>query len=301
MQGRARAGWQDKETERLFQAVDQAAREGQPLRHVFESLSGELGRKPNSIRNYYYARLRQHPESSVQRAAPFQTFTQEEVRALLRQVLMARGQGKSVRSCVMDMAQGDHSRMLRYQNKYRTVLRRCPSLVEEVSQELRAEGLPCPELEDHQEELIQPDNVAMANLLAEPAVHAMLEGLKELLRRASRETDAPALQRQVDRMAVQQDLRRLSLRGSHGDRLPARGGGRRRRSGHEPCENCKQRTANGTTSQSHRSRLPCFTVSTRAREYNSAGQKYCNSFAGKSSKEKNFPLRVLTEGASVLY
>ena len=33
---------------------------------------------------------------------------------------------------------------------------------------------------------------------------------KELLRRASRETDAPALQRQVDRMAVQQDLRRLS-------------------------------------------------------------------------------------------
>lgn len=210
MQGRARAGWQDKETERLFQAVDQAAREGQPLRHVFESLSGELGRKPNSIRNYYYARLRQHPESSVQRAAPFQTFTQEEVRALLRQVLMARGQGKSVRSCVMDMAQGDHSRMLRYQNKYRTVLRRCPNLVEEVSQELRAEGLPCPELVDHQEELIQPDNVAMANLLAEPAVHAMLEGLKELLRRASRETEAPALQRQVDRMAVQQDLRRLS-------------------------------------------------------------------------------------------
>ena len=45
MQGRARAGWQDKETERLFQAVDQAAREGQPLRHVFESLSGELGRR----------------------------------------------------------------------------------------------------------------------------------------------------------------------------------------------------------------------------------------------------------------
>ena len=50
----------------------------------------------------------------------------------------------------------------------------------------------------------------MANLLAVPAVHAMLEGLKELLRRASRETDAPALQRQMDRMAVQQDLRRLS-------------------------------------------------------------------------------------------
>lgn len=212
VQGRARTGWREDETARLFQAVEQAGREGVALRHVFERLGKELGRKPNSIRNYYYAQLRQQPESAVQRAAPFQTFTQEEVRKLLRQVMMARGRGQSVRSCVMEMAQGDHSRMLRYQNKYRTVLRREPALVEEICQELRQEGLPCPEPTQMlpQEELIQPDSVAMAQLLAEPAVHHMLEGMKELLRRASRETEAPALQRQIDRMAVQQDLRRLA-------------------------------------------------------------------------------------------
>ena len=62
MQGRARTGWREDETARLFQAVSEASQEGQALRHVFEQLSGELGRKPNSIRNYYYARLRQHPE-----------------------------------------------------------------------------------------------------------------------------------------------------------------------------------------------------------------------------------------------
>ena len=111
----------------------------------------------------------------------------------------------------MRLADGDHSRMLRYQNKYRTVLRRCPDLVEEVCRELRQEGLPCPEqVTLSREELIQPDNLAMAKLLAEPAVRDMLAGMKELLRRASREVEAPALQRQVDRMAVQQDLRRLA-------------------------------------------------------------------------------------------
>lgn len=211
LQGRARNGWQETETARLFEAVGQAAQEGHALRQVFEQLSGELGRKPNSIRNYYYARLRQHPEASVPRVATFQAFTAEETRELLRQVLMARGEGQSVRSCVMRLAEGNHSRMLRYQNKYRTLVRRCPELVEEICEELRDEGLPCPEQAmPNQETLIQPDNVAMASLLAEPAVQQLLSGLKELLRRASRETEAPSLQRQVDRMAVQQDLRRLA-------------------------------------------------------------------------------------------
>ena len=139
-----RAGWQEDETARLFTAVKEASRSGAPLRSVFESLSGDLGRKPNSIRNYYYACLRQKPDASFLRAAPFNTFTPEETHNLLRQVLMARGQGMSVRSCVMTMAGGDHSRMLRYQNKYRTLLKHRPELVEAVREELRREGLPYP-------------------------------------------------------------------------------------------------------------------------------------------------------------
>ena len=56
-----RAGWQEAETARLFSAVQEANVSGAPLRSVFESLSDDLGRKPNSIRNYYYACLRQQP------------------------------------------------------------------------------------------------------------------------------------------------------------------------------------------------------------------------------------------------
>ena len=89
---------------------------GAPLRQVFEDLSVDLGRKPNSIRNYYYACLR-NQEQNTPRVQAFIPFTEAETHDLLRQVLTGCGQGMSVRACVMRMADGDHSRMLRYQNK----------------------------------------------------------------------------------------------------------------------------------------------------------------------------------------
>lgn len=210
---RTRAGWQEEETSRLFSAVKEASAAGEPLRSVFESLSGDLGRKPNSIRNYYYACLRQHPEAAQLKSAPFTLFTPEETHELLRQVLMARGQGMSVRSCVMKMAGGDHSRMLRYQNKYRTLLKHRPDLIESVREELRREGLPYPkhvELDRADAAFCDPDDTAAARLMAEPCVSHMLEGLKELLRRAARAGEAADLQRELDRQQVRHDLRRIS-------------------------------------------------------------------------------------------
>lgn len=210
---RNRNGWQEAETTRLFSAVKEASAAGEPLRSVFESLSGDLGRKPNSIRNYYYACLRQHPEAAQLKSAPFTLFTPEETHELLRQVLMARGQGMSVRSCVMKMANGDHSRMLRYQNKYRTLLKHRPDLIESVREELHREGLPCPQsegLDRADAAFCDPDDTAAARLMAEPCVHHMLEGLKELLRRAARSETAAELQHELDRQQVRHDLQRIS-------------------------------------------------------------------------------------------
>ena len=223
-----RTGWQEAETARLFSAVQEANASGAPLRSVFESLSGDLGRKPNSIRNYYYACLRQQPESA-RRTPAFQPFTPEETHELLRQVLMARGRGMSVRACVMALSQGSHSRMLRYQNKYRTILKTRPELIAQVCEELRQEGLPHPEVTpasrpalDHADAAFcDPEDAAAARLMAQPCVHHMLEGLKELLRRAARAESAIApdealqdkyrsLQRTADRQQVQFDLQRIA-------------------------------------------------------------------------------------------
>ena len=175
-----RAGWQEAETARLFSAVEAANAAGTPLRSVFESLSDDLGRKPNSIRNYYYACLRQQPESA-QRSPAFRPFTPEETHELLRQVLMARGKGMSVRACVMEMSQGSHSRMLRYQNKYRTILKTRPEMIAQVCEELKQEGLPCPDTApairpvDHADAAFcDPEDAAAARLMAQPCVHHML-------------------------------------------------------------------------------------------------------------------------------
>ena len=223
-----RAGWQEAETARLFTAVKEANAAGAPLRSVFEALAGDLGRKPNSIRNYYYACLRQQP-GAAQRTPAFQPFTPEETHELLRQVLMARGKGISVRACVMSLSGGSHSRMLRYQNKYRTILKTRPELIAQVCEELKQEGLPCPDASprpllrgDHADSAFcDPEDAAAARLMAQPCVHHMLEGLKELLRRAARaesiETPSAALtakctdlQRTLDRQQVQYDLQRIA-------------------------------------------------------------------------------------------
>ena len=139
-----RSGWQKDEIDLLFDSVRMADEEGRSLRDVFTDVGRQLQRKPNSIRNYYYAKLREMPELTPKQA-PFRAFSVQEVHELLRQVLMGRGSGESVRACVTRLAEGDRSRMLRYQNKYRSILKNKPDMLLSVAEELRAEGLPCPE------------------------------------------------------------------------------------------------------------------------------------------------------------
>ena len=140
------SGWSREETELLRNEVKQASETGAPLRVVFERMGETLGRKPNSVRNYYYMQLRGQEGEGCKRAAPFETFTEEEIHDLLRHVLAAKGQGQSVRASVMDLSHGDKTLMLRYQNKYRALLRKRPDLIEAICRELKAAGEPCPDM-----------------------------------------------------------------------------------------------------------------------------------------------------------
>ncbi len=192
-QTHARGGWHDDEINVLFQAVQAAAQDGRPLRDVFADVASTLKRKPNSIRNFYYARVRELPDIEA-RKAPFRTFTQEELRHLLRTVLMARGGGESVRACVTRMAEGDRGRMLRYQNKYRSILKNRPEMLEAVAQELRAEGLPCPAYVTCHRHMAEDENLLtesfeeasrLSRALGDDSLALMVERLYGLLRRAS--------------------------------------------------------------------------------------------------------------------
>ena len=216
-----KGGWQQEEIDLLFSAVSEAAEQGRPLRDVFADVGTALSRKPNSIRNFYYARVRETPGLTV-RQTPFRSFTQDEVHHLLRQVLIGRGKGQSVRACVTELAGGDRAGMLRYQNKYRSILKNKPEMLMEVAEELRMEGLPCPENAAacrHYERTARPDETAERLLphLADPAVRSMVESLTALLERTPRtEGMVPYARwadarREADRLKVEVDLLKMAL------------------------------------------------------------------------------------------
>lgn len=54
----AKGGWTQQEDRLLLSAAQSARQDGRALRSVFEDVAAQTGRKPNSIRNYYYERSR---------------------------------------------------------------------------------------------------------------------------------------------------------------------------------------------------------------------------------------------------
>lgn len=208
----ARAGWQAAESDKLMDAVQKAARDGLPLKLVFEQVGTDLGRKPNSIRNYYYQLMRDTPQQHLKRAAPFELFSKEDVHQLLRDVLIGKAQGDSVRACVMKRAGGDKGLMLRYQNKYRAIMKNKPHMLAEVAEELKQEGYALPEPLVFNARLAQnapPESPMeqMAYEISDPAITAMMEGLNALLYRAMKNKSQDKLV-ELDRLRVAYDSSR---------------------------------------------------------------------------------------------
>lgn len=214
-------GWQKQEIDALQKSIDEAAQTGESLRSVFERLGETLGRKPNSIRNFYYAQVRAQSQE-LGRALPFETFSPGEVERLVENVLTARAQGMSVRACVRRLAEGDRTLMLRYQNKYRSILKNKPEMLLEVAEELRMEGLPCPQdvtaCRRYERAMKTPDTLRrLESHLADPSVRAMAENLLVLLEKKTEEEQADAqakwarIQRENDRLKVENDLLKMAL------------------------------------------------------------------------------------------
>lgn len=210
-------GWQKSEIDALQRRIDEAARTGESLRSVFDQLGQQLGRKPNSIRNFYYAQVRSQGAESAERALPFETFSQDEVEQLVKSVLTARAQGMSVRACVRKLADGDRTRMLRYQNKYRSTIRSRPELVSRVMAQLSEEGVAY--VNPYAGEAL-PEGDALphlqkqAELSGDPQLSQLFSSLDHLLALAlapkgpAQDSDA---QRKADRLSAQLDMLRIAL------------------------------------------------------------------------------------------
>jgi hypothetical protein len=133
-------GWTDQENKKLFSEVKKAQSQSKPLNKVFESIAKDTNRKANSVRNYYYQTVKREKKADITMPSHFISFTDSEVKRLLSTMLTWQAQGKSVRKCALDLGDGDKTKMLRYQNKYRSVIKSSPELVKSVMASLEKSG-----------------------------------------------------------------------------------------------------------------------------------------------------------------
>jgi len=136
----ARGGWSYEETDTLFREAREAGKDGRPIKYVFDKVAMLTGRKPNSIRNYYYLKLKESDELGKTTFVPFE---EDEVHNLIRTMLVEQARGKSVRSIAFEMGGGDKKAMLRFQNKYRSMIRNKPEYIRQIMAELKEEGKEC--------------------------------------------------------------------------------------------------------------------------------------------------------------
>lgn len=206
-----RSGWSEEENKLLWETADEAQGRGLPLKQVFERIAEQTGRRPNSIRNYYYAQVRQREGGSpAQRFVPFE---EREVAELVERVLRARAEGRSVRACLQAMSGGDHSLMLRYQNKYRSVLKNRPELVEEIMERLKGEGVECPppEIRPRAHGTVEQACGALENAARSVSDAEIIRACEVLARLmlSGRSEDGNVVR--LDRMNVRLDLYRMAL------------------------------------------------------------------------------------------
>ena len=137
----------------------------------------------------------------------------EEVERLVEQVLTARAQGVSVRACVRQMADGDRTRMLRYQNKYRSTVRTRPEIVRRVMDRLNEQGRAF--VSPYAQEAGGAELAALKNRAQESGdahIGQLFESLDYLLARAlEKPADDGGAQRRADRLGARCDMLRIAL------------------------------------------------------------------------------------------
>lgn len=116
----------------LFSLAVEAKQRGVSLGSVFEDFAKRNGFSKGSVRNLYYASLKKVNQSEEQRreylgedkltANKIVAFESAEEDMLLKKILTGVAEGKSVRRAILDITD-DPKTALRYQNKYRNLLR----------------------------------------------------------------------------------------------------------------------------------------------------------------------------------
>lgn len=140
-------GFKESDTKELISLVKEAVSENKGLSFAFEKYANMTGRAKGSVRNYYYKTIKKCENDSNLRVklgvsksmypAFIKEFNLAEEKELLTLILTGVASGKSVRNVVSSLASNSEKLALRYQNKYRNLLRDKKNLVLEVASNIK--------------------------------------------------------------------------------------------------------------------------------------------------------------------
>lgn len=138
-------GYTEEEAKRLVRFVEEGRSKGKTLTALFAEYGVKNGRAKGSVRNYYYALMKNERgddrivkllDGTSLSVGKIRAFTEEETDEALRSILKERAKGLSVRRAIFNLSGGDDKLMLRLQNKYRNTLKKSPERLRELQKEL---------------------------------------------------------------------------------------------------------------------------------------------------------------------
>lgn len=138
-------GYTEEEAKNLVDYIKEGKQKGKTLTYLFETYGLRHGRAKGSVRNYYYALMKNEKgderivkllDGSCLSVEKIREFTEEETDEVLRSILAEKSKGLSVRRAIFNLASGDDKLMLRLQNKYRNTLKKQPARIAELAAEM---------------------------------------------------------------------------------------------------------------------------------------------------------------------
>ena len=138
-------GYTEEEAKSLVEFIKAGKQKGKTLTYLFETYGLKHGRAKGSVRNYYYALMKNEKsderivkllDGSELTVEKIREFTEEETDEVLRSILAEKSKGLSVRRAIFNLSGGNDKLMLRLQNKYRNTLKKQPQRIAEIAEEL---------------------------------------------------------------------------------------------------------------------------------------------------------------------
>lgn len=188
-------GFSGGEIKELINFIDEGKKAGRPLTSLFKEFGATHMRSAGSVRNFYYqlvAMANANEEIykkyfdglsiSVGKILPF---SEDETKYLMDKILEGKLKNRSVRKTLMEIGSGDEKLVLRYQNKFRNIIKQDPDALKNLA---RKKGEALSSYEENRLTFIKSDSEKISRLRQEinglvERISAKVQSDNELLKK----------------------------------------------------------------------------------------------------------------------